>query len=71
MFSKITLKHSFQLKFHLPFNIPPPVNPPPFIILFIEIQCKQDKFDEFISHDEGLFERNMKITKHKSHLSNI
>ena len=31
---------------------------------------KQDKFDEFISPDEGLFERNMYITKHKSHLSN-
>ena len=29
-----------------------------------------DKFDEFISPDEWLFERNMLITKHKSHLSN-
>ena len=33
-------------------------------------QKKQGKFDEFISPDERLFERNMKITKHKSHLSN-
>ena len=31
---------------------------------------KQDKFDEFIYADEGLFERNMYITKHKTHLSN-
>ena len=33
-------------------------------------QNKQDKFDEFISPYEGLFERNMLITKYKSHLSN-
>ena len=26
---------------------------------FLESQIKQDKFDEFISPDEGLFERNM------------
>ena len=31
---------------------------------------QQDKFDEFISPDEELFERNMSITKHKFHLSN-
>ena len=30
----------------------------------------KDKFDELISPDEGLFERNMLIIKHKSHLSN-
>ena len=29
-----------------------------------EYYAEQDKFDEFISPDEGLFERNMKITKH-------
>ena len=34
------------------------------------IRKEQGKFDEFISPDEGLFERNMLITKHKSHLSN-
>ena len=25
----------------------------------LQWKCKQDKFDEFISPDEGLFERNM------------
>ena len=40
-------------------------------IFFFSYTCqrKQDKFDEFISPDEGLFEKHMKITKHKSHLS--
>ena len=33
----------------------------------MEDKIKQDKFDEFISPDEGLFERNMYITEHKSH----
>ena len=31
-----------------------------------KFQRKQDKFDKFISPYEGLFERNMYITKHKS-----
>ena len=41
-----------------------------FILPKHEYNFKQGKFDEFISPDEGLFERNMYITKHKSHLSN-
>ena len=29
------------------------------MVILIEKETKQDKFDEFISPDEGLFERNM------------
>ena len=41
------------------------------LIIIRAAQCKQYKFDEFISPDEGLFERKMQITKHKSHIQII
>ena len=65
-------KHTFILGLkvqNILFTASPHKNSEIAALLNIRNVCKKGQFDEFISPDEGLFERNMSITKHKSHLS--